>query len=90
MLASFTQQLAANISLAAEQVAQSVEHLTDENIAAQLKADFLIALAKKGETPEEIAAFAAALREKSISPPLDAGPPRRAKFSTSSAPAATA
>ena len=72
MLETLTQQLAAHISLAAEQVAQSVEHLTDEAVAAQLKADFLIALAHKGETPEEIAAFALALREKSIAPPLDA------------------
>ena len=41
-------------------------------MAAQTKADFLVALAQKGETPEEITAFAAALREKSIPPPLDA------------------
>ena len=34
--------------------------------------DFLAALAQKGETPEEIAAFARALRDKSIPPPLDA------------------
>ena len=72
MLETFTQQLAANVSLNAEAVARAVEHLTDETIAAQNKADFLIALAQKGETPEEIAAFAFALRAKSIPPPLDA------------------
>ena len=33
---------------------------------------FLAALAQKGETPDEIAAFARALRDKSIPPPLDA------------------
>ena len=36
------------------------------------KADFLAALAQKGETPDEITAFARELREKSIPPPLDA------------------
>jgi anthranilate phosphoribosyltransferase len=72
VLASFTKRLAAKISLAEEEIAIAVEHLTDETIAAQIKADFLIALAQKGETPEEIAAFAIALREKSVAPPLDA------------------
>src|SRR5205814_4623129 len=37
-----------------------------------LKADFLCALARKIETPEEIAAFARELRAKAIVPPLDA------------------
>ena len=45
--------------------------LTDETVAATVKADFLVALAQKGETPEEIAAFAAALREKSLPLPLE-------------------
>ena len=72
MLEFLTQQLAAAQALAAEQVRQAVEGLTSETIAAQTKANFLTALARKGETPEEIAAFAAALREKSVPPPLDA------------------
>jgi anthranilate phosphoribosyltransferase len=72
VLETLTKQLAARQSLATGQVARAVEQLTDETVAAQTKADFLIALAQKGETPEEIAAFAAALREKSIPPPLDA------------------
>jgi anthranilate phosphoribosyltransferase len=72
MLETLTKHLAARQTLAAEQVAFAVEQLTDETIAVQLKVDFLIALALKGETPEEIAAFAAALREKSVPPPLDA------------------
>jgi len=37
-----------------------------------VKADFLAAFAGKGETPDEIAAFARALRDKSIQPPIDA------------------
>jgi len=49
----------------------AIGQLTDEKIPAAVKADFLAALAQKGETPDEIAAFARALRDKSISPPLD-------------------
>lgn len=72
MLEPLTRQLTDEQPLTDEQVHQSVEQLTDETVPAEVKADFLIALAKKGETPGEIAAFARALRDKSISPPLDA------------------
>ncbi len=71
MLETLTTQLAAAQPLSAEQVRDAVEILTDEKISAPVKADFLIALAQKGETPEEIAAFAAALREKSVPPPIE-------------------
>lgn len=50
----------------------AVGQLSDENVPVALKADFLAALGKKGETPEEISAFARALRDKAIEPPLDA------------------
>ncbi|HTB82394.1 MAG TPA: anthranilate phosphoribosyltransferase [Candidatus Sulfotelmatobacter sp.] len=71
MLEILTKQLAAGKNLAAGEVLSAVEHLSDEKIDGMVKADFLIALAKKGETPEEISAFAAALREKSIQPPIE-------------------
>ncbi len=71
MLERLTQQLAAAQSLTAGQISQSVEYLTDETVAPPTKADFLAALAVKGETPDEIAAFATALREKSIQPPIE-------------------
>ena len=71
MLEIFTRQLARRQPLAVEQVQRAVGQLTDEKISAETKAEFLIALAQKGETPEEIAAFAAALREKSIPPPIE-------------------
>ncbi len=71
MLESLTRQLAAAQSLSAGQIHAAVELLADEKISAPTKADFLIALAQKGETPEEIAAFAAALREKSVAPPIE-------------------
>lgn len=73
MLESLTQQLAAAGPLATGQIRAAVEALTDEKIPPQTKADFLIALAQKGETPEEIAAFARALREKSVAPPIAPG-----------------
>ena len=72
MLEKLTQQLTATRPLADEQVLLAVEQLTDEKIPAAVKAAFLAALAQKGETPEEITAFARALRDKSIQPPLDA------------------
>jgi anthranilate phosphoribosyltransferase len=72
VLEILTQQLAGATPLDDGQIRNAVEWLADETIPAALKADFLIAFAHKGETPAEIAAFARALREKSIRPALDA------------------
>jgi anthranilate phosphoribosyltransferase len=72
VLEKLTQHLLAAQRLNDEQVRLAVDRLTDETVQAHLKADFLAAFAQKGETPGEIAAFARALREKSIVPPLDA------------------
>jgi anthranilate phosphoribosyltransferase len=72
VLEKLTQQLGAARSLNDREVRQAVEQLADEKVPVAVKADFLTALAKKGETTGEIAAFARALRDKSISPPLDA------------------
>jgi len=71
VLETLTQQLAGRQPLSGEQVRLAVGQLTDEKIAAPAKADFLAALAQKGESAEEIAAFAAALREKSVLPPVE-------------------
>ena len=71
MLETLTKQLAGRQPLSGEQVRLAVGQLTDEKIAAPAKADFLAALAQKGESAEEIAAFAAALREKSVLPPVE-------------------
>ncbi len=70
MLAELTQQLAASADLAAEQILHAFTALTDEAVAVEVKADFLIALARKGETAEEIAGFAKELRAVSIRPPI--------------------
>jgi anthranilate phosphoribosyltransferase len=72
VLEKLTQHLVAAQLLDDEQVRLAVDQLADETILASLKADFLAAFAKKGESPAEIAAFVRALRDKSISPPLDA------------------
>ena len=69
MLESLTQQLKQSIALSGEQVAGAVSALADENVSVASKADFLTALAVKGETTDEIAAFARELREKAIRPP---------------------
>ena len=70
-LTELTIQLAVLKDLPAGAIQDAVAHLVDENVSPESKADFLIALAQKGETPGEIAAFAAALREKSILPPIE-------------------
>jgi anthranilate phosphoribosyltransferase len=71
LLKNLTRQLAAAQDLNDLQVQAAASLLTNEIITADDKADFLTALAQKGETPGEIAAFAAALRELSVPPPID-------------------
>src|SRR5215212_4601033 len=72
MLESFTGQLTRSVALTDEQVARAVDQLVEESFPVETKAAFLSALAVKGETVEEIGAFARALRDKSIALPLDA------------------
>jgi anthranilate phosphoribosyltransferase len=72
VLEKFISQLASSEHLTSEQVLQAVEQLVDEAVPSRLKAEFLCQLALKGETVEEIASFAQALREKSVQPPIGA------------------
>jgi anthranilate phosphoribosyltransferase len=72
VLEILTQQLADRQSLTDPEVARAVAALTHPDVAPQIKAEFLAALAQKGEIVSEIAAFARELRAKSIAPPLDA------------------
>lgn len=72
MLDTLTQQLTRAESLTAPQIAAAVQALIAESVAVETKAVFLTALAQKGETPEEIAAFAREIQARSIQPPLDA------------------
>ena len=72
MLNVLSEQLRRRENLTEEQVRDAIAQLTAESVPVEDKADFLTALAQKGETTEEIAAFARHLRELSILPPLDA------------------
>ncbi|MSU42139.1 MAG: anthranilate phosphoribosyltransferase [Pedosphaera sp.] len=72
MLAQLTQQLGQRADLNDAQTQDAIAQLIAENIAPEAKADFLTALARKGETAAEIAAFARALRERAVPVPLDA------------------
>ncbi len=72
MLKQLTEQLTAKTSLTAEQAKLAVRCLVDEHVAAEDKAEFLTALAQKGESTEEITTFAVELRALATQPPLDA------------------
>lgn len=65
-----TTQMTTGIPLSDAEVARSVEHLTDPDVAVEDKARFLEALSRKGETPAEITAFARELRLRSVQPNL--------------------
>ena len=53
------------------QARTAIAELVREDVPAEIKADFLSALARKGESIEEITAFAASLRDKAVPVPLD-------------------
>ena len=72
MLQSLNEQMARSVHLTDEQSALAIAQLIDSEVADDLKADFLHGLARKGETAQEIAAFARELRAKSVIPPIDA------------------
>ena len=72
MLATLTGSVKNGTALTDAQVVLAVAELIQEEVAADVKAEFLTALALKGETEAEIAAFARALRDMSLTPPLDA------------------
>ena len=72
MFESLTQQLARGESLTGQQVRAAVDELAGHAASVETKAAFLTALAYKGETPGEIAAFAQELRRLSVEPPIDA------------------
>jgi anthranilate phosphoribosyltransferase len=71
VLAALTQQLKENTALSTEQVVDAVRALVSEEFSADAKADLLCTLAQKGETTEEISAFASELRKLSVQPELD-------------------
>lgn len=52
------------------QVKEATEALLDESIKNPIKADFLEALSKKGETPEEIVGFVSQFLDRAVEPEL--------------------
>lgn len=72
MLEQLTQQLAQAAALSRDQINAAVAQLVQESVSTETKAGFLTALARKGETIDEIAAFARELGEKAVQPSLDA------------------
>ena len=72
MLKKLTQQADSGDSLSDHDVSLAVQALVDELVSVETKANFLTALARKGETSDEIAAFVRELRAKSVQPPIDA------------------
>jgi anthranilate phosphoribosyltransferase len=65
-------RLQAGHELATGEITAAVDQLTAGSVPAELKADFLTALAHKGETAGEILGFARLLRERAIQPELSA------------------
>ena len=63
-------QIRSGNELSPDAIIQIVAALLNEEVAAELKADFLIALAIREETPAELASFVRALRDRSIPLPL--------------------
>jgi anthranilate phosphoribosyltransferase len=73
VLEQLIRQVEAGGVLTREQVREAVEGLVDERVPVETKAEFLAALARRGETVGEIAAFAEELRSRAVEPPLDPG-----------------
>lgn len=65
-LGSLTDLVSDGAALSRSQVAAAVPELLNDAVAEESKADFLTALARKGETAEEIAAFAQELRARAV------------------------
>ncbi len=58
-------------NLTAPEIEQAIHDLLDPEIHVETKAEFLLALSEKKETPREIADFAILLRDLAIDPQLD-------------------
>jgi anthranilate phosphoribosyltransferase len=71
VLENLSGQLAATESLTDAQICQVVDELVDESVPVATKAEFLIGLARKGETSAEIAVFARELGARAIRPVIN-------------------
>src|SRR5262245_47062997 len=75
-LADLTSRVVAGRDLSAAEVASAAAALAAPGETDDAKGEFLSALARKGETPGEIAAFALAFRERAVDPGVQAWAPR--------------
>ena len=73
VLEPLTLKLSTGCELSRAEVAEVVQVLLDDGTTDEAKAGFLTALARRGETAEEIAAFALELRGRAVDPQVDAG-----------------
>ncbi len=71
VLENLTRQMADGQQLDAKSIQTAVEALLSETLSPTIKAEFLSALSQKGETPDEIAGFASALRARAILPQVN-------------------
>jgi anthranilate phosphoribosyltransferase len=71
-LVELTAQLVAGRDLTPAEVETAASALAGAEISETAKGDFLTALAKKGETPGEVAAFANAFRARAVNPGVEA------------------
>jgi anthranilate phosphoribosyltransferase len=70
VLTDLTEKLILSEALTAEEVQGAIQDLLAPEVDVVSKANFLVALAQKGETPGEIAAFTRGLRAHAVEPPL--------------------
>jgi anthranilate phosphoribosyltransferase len=75
-LAELTTRLAAGHDLTAAEAELAAGVLTESVETDEAKVDFLAALARKGETPDELAAFARAFRGRAVNPGVERWAPR--------------
>ncbi len=74
-LAELTSHVASGHELASAQVESAAAALASSDVDEATKAEFLTALAQKGETPAEVAAFARAFRTRAVNPGVEAWAP---------------
>jgi|UniRef100_UPI00404B618E anthranilate phosphoribosyltransferase len=68
ILTDLTKQLSNGTNLQFEQVEVAASELSSPDVSGEEKSSFLVALADKGETADEVAAFAQAFRQRAVDP----------------------
>lgn len=68
-----SQHAAEGQDLTGPEIEQAVRDLLEPDVPIETKTEFLLCLARKGETPQEIADFAILLRDLAVDPHIDIG-----------------